>query len=77
MVDRMKWLLLIELCNPISARCEWRVVDSYRSQEQCVLGALMVPSINFKCKQRVESLRIPLPRARPIGPGEAGPGMAR
>jgi hypothetical protein len=64
MVDRMKWLLLIELCNPISARCEWRVVDSYRSQEQCVLGALMVPSINFKCRERrIES--IPLPRPRP------------
>ena len=60
----MRWLLLIELCSSINARCEWKIVGSYRSQEACVLGALMVPSINFKCRERrIES--IPLPKSRP------------
>jgi hypothetical protein len=40
------------------------VVDSYRTQEACVLGALTIPSINFRCRERrIES--IPLPRPRP------------
>ena len=35
----MKWLLLIELCSPLTARCEWRIADSYRTEEACVLCA--------------------------------------
>ena len=61
----MKWILLIQLCSPLTARCEWRVADSYRTEEACVVGALAIPSIEFRCRQRVESLSIPLPRPRP------------
>jgi len=60
----MCWLLLIQLCHPLTARCEWRVADSYRTEEACVLGALTIPSLVFKCREhRIES--VPLPRARP------------
>jgi hypothetical protein len=60
----MRWLLLIELCSPLTARCEWRVADSFRTEEACVIGALMIPSINFRCRERrIES--VPLPRPRP------------
>ena len=61
----MKWILLIQLCSPLTARCEWRVADSYRTEEACVVGALMIPNLEFRCRQRVESLSIPLPRPRP------------
>jgi len=60
----MRWLLLIQLCSPLTARCEWKLADSYRTQEACVLGALTIPSISFKCRERrIES--VPLPRPRP------------
>jgi len=60
----MRWLLLIQLCHPLTARCEWRVADSYRTEEACVLGALTIPSLVFRCRERrIES--VPLPRARP------------
>jgi hypothetical protein len=52
------------LCSPLTARCEWRIADSYRTEEACVLGALTIPSLVFKCRERrIES--VPLPRARP------------
>ena len=59
----MKWLLLIELCSPLTARCEWRVADSFRTEEACVIGALTIPSINFRCRERrIESVLLPRPR---------------
>ena len=61
--NQMKWTLLILLCHPLTAKCEWKIADSYFSEERCVLAALEIPNIEFKCRRHVES--VPLPRPRP------------
>ena len=59
----MKWTLLIMVCSVYTAKCEWKVADTYFSEERCVMGALMIPNLEYKC--RIE--RVPLPRPRPKG----------
>ena len=66
----MRYALLMLLCAPLHANeCEWVHVGDYRSEEHCVLAGMSLgePLPPFRCRLRVESVPIPLPRARPAG----------
>jgi hypothetical protein len=62
----MQWLLIVQMCSATNAICVDKVVNSYHSEEICVMFGLQEkPSLQFKCKLAPSADLVPLPRPRP------------